>query len=118
MSRKAVFLALAACLLIALPAAANDIKIVNSSQWAIYHFQLSPTDNENWGPDQLQDHVVQPNSSFTLKGVPCDTYDVKLIDEDGDECIVAAVDVCAGAEEWHVSSEDLAACEGYGPNGE
>lgn len=114
MSRKAVLLAAGVSLLLCLPAAAENVKVVNQSQWGIYHFFLSPADTEDWGPDQLGDHVIEPNTSATLQGVPCDVYDVKLVDEDGDECIVAGVEVCSGNHEWTVTSEDLAACEGYG----
>lgn len=114
MSRKAVLLAACLCLLLALPAAAENVKVVNQSQWGIYHFFLSPADTDEWGPDQLREHVLEPNTAATLSDVPCNVYDVKLVDQDGDECIVAGVEVCSGNHEWVVTSEDLAVCEGYG----
>jgi hypothetical protein len=114
MSRKAVLLAAGVFLLLALPAAAETVTVVNQSQWGIYHFFLSPADTDQWGPDQLGDHVIEPNTSAKLDGVPCDVYDVKLVDQDGDECIVGGVEVCSGDHQWIVTSEDLAVCEGYG----
>lgn len=114
MSRKAV-LFLVAIVLVALPVAAKNanVKIVNKTEWTLHHFFLSSTEDEEWGPDQLGEHVVGTNESFTLTGVPCDTYDVRLIDEEGDECIVTEVDICGGSEQWVITSEDLAQCEGY-----
>lgn len=63
--------------------------------------------------DQLGDHVIKNGGSLTLTGIPCDEYDVKLVDEDGDECIVEAVDVCGEDDEWLITDDDLLECEGY-----
>jgi len=100
-----------------LPAAAHaagkkaNVKIVNKSDWEIHHFFLSPTEEEHWGPDQLGDDVVGTGEAFTLKTIPCDSYDVKLVDEDGDECVVEAVDICGGSEQWTITNQALLACE-------
>jgi hypothetical protein len=92
-------------------AADSVIHIKNKSDWEIHHFFLSPTEEEKWGPDQLGDKVIASNGSFELHKVPCDSYDIKLVDEDGDECVVAAVDICASKEGWVIDNEDLLACE-------
>lgn len=91
----------------------SDVTVNNESEWAINHFYLSPIDEEEWGPDQLGEHVIKNGGSFTLTDVPCDSYDVKLVDEDGDECIVAEVDICGSDDEWVITDEDLLECEGY-----
>ena len=102
-------------LAIALPAAAAakkaDVQITNRSDWDIHHFFLSAVDEEQWGPDQLGDEVIASGDSFTLTEVPCDEYDVRLVDEDGDECVVGAVDICGQNQSWVIKSEDLLACE-------
>ena len=101
----------------ALPAAAfaagktSDVKITNDTDWEIHHFYLSSTDEENWGPDQLGDDVIGTGESFVLADIPCDEYDVKLVDEEGDECVVGAVDVCGKGEEWVLTSNDLVECQ-------
>jgi hypothetical protein len=92
-------------------AAGNTVVIKNKSDWSIQHFFLSPVETEEWGPDQLGDHVINTGDTFTLKGVPCDSYDVRLVDEDGDECVVAEVDVCNGQEGWIITNDDLLDCE-------
>jgi hypothetical protein len=92
---------------------ANTVEVSNESDFVITHFHLSPVDEDSWGPDQLGDQVIGSGDSFSLSGVPCDSYDVKLIDEDGDECVVPGVDICGGDQGWVVTSEDLLECEGY-----
>jgi hypothetical protein len=100
-----------AALLIPAVAQAANVTIKNKSDWSITHFFLSPTETEEWGPDQLgEDVIIESGGTFTLTGVPCDAYDVRLIDEDGDECVVAEVDICAD-NGWVISNDDLLACE-------
>jgi hypothetical protein len=88
-----------------------SVKVVNKSDWEIHHFFLSPTEQDHWGPDQLGDDVIGTDEAFTLKTIPCDSYDVKLIDEDGDECVVEDVDICGGSEQWTITNKLLLACE-------
>lgn len=103
-------LCIAALLVPAAAQAASNVTIKNKSDWSITHFFLSPTETEEWGPDQLGDDVIGTGDTFTLTGVPCDAYDVRLVDEDGDECVVAEVDICAD-NGWVISNDDLLACE-------
>ncbi len=106
-----------ACAALLLPAAAeakpSKVVIKNKSDWEIHHLFLSPTDDDQWGADQLGEHVIEPGEAFELKGVPCDSYDVKLVDEDGDECEIADVDICGGSQGWVIDNDDLLECEGY-----
>jgi len=91
----------------------SSVLIVNDSDYAIFYLYMSPTSQETWGPDQLGSEIIDSGGgSFTLTGIPCDSYDVRLVDEDDDECIVPAVDVCADAG-WHITNDDLLRCEGY-----
>jgi hypothetical protein len=92
----------------------SDVNIVNKSDWAIAELYLSPVDETEWGPDQLAEHVIGPGESFKLTKVPCDTWDVRLVDEDGDECIVGSVDICANNETWTITSKDLLRCQAAG----
>ena len=94
----------------ALTASAGDVKITNASDWSLTHVFISAVDQEEWGEDQLGDKIIETGDSFTLTGVPCATYDVKLRDEDGDECEVADVDIC-GDGGWTIESDDLLACQ-------
>ncbi|MBI2397748.1 MAG: hypothetical protein HYV17_08115 [Xanthomonadales bacterium] len=87
------------------------VKIVNKSLWDIHHLYLSSVDDEEWGPDQLGDEVIGSGESFQLRGIPCDDYDVKIVDEDGDSCVVGGVSMCADNDAWVITDEDLLTCQ-------
>ena len=109
---------LALAVAVALPLAAHakakrsaDVKVTNRTEWEIHELYLSSTDEDSWGPDQLGDEVIGKDESFTILGIPCDDYDVKIVDEDGDACIVAKVDICGDNQEWAITTADLLKCQ-------
>ena len=89
----------------------SEVEFVNRSSWDIYELYISASDEEEWGPDQLEDGILESGGSFLLHSIPCDDYDVLLIDEDGDECILEEVDLCGDSEEWVITDKALLACE-------
>lgn len=91
----------------------SDVTIKNKSKWEIHHLFLSSTSDDEWGPDQLGDEVIGTGESFLLHSIPCDSYDVKLVDEDGDECEVEDIELCASSETWSITNDILLSCEGY-----
>lgn len=98
------------------PAAADrsnsEVEIINDSDWAIHQLYLSPVSEEDWGVDQLGEHVIEANGgSFTLNRIPCNDYDVRLVDEDGDVCVVGEVPLCGDSDSWTISNDDLLACQ-------
>ena len=113
MTRIAVLFGLAALFAVPAFAASTDaqVKIVNRSLWDIHYLYISPVDDEEWGPDQLGDDVIESGESFTLREIPCDAYDVKIVDEDDDECVVAAVVLCAGKDHWVIENDALLECQ-------
>lgn len=99
-----------------LPAGAQTavVTLVNDTSWDIHHLYLSPVTDEEWGEDQLGEHILESGGSFDLYKIPCDDYDVMLVDEDGDECIVEDIEICEMDEEWLLDDETLLACEFFG----
>ncbi|MES1241519.1 MAG: hypothetical protein ABUT39_07860 [Acidobacteriota bacterium] len=91
-----------------------NVTVHNNSEFAIHNFFLSPSEQNHWGADQLGDDVIGKGAKFTLTDIPCNNYDVKLVDEDGDECVVSDVDICGGNGNWNITDDDLLDCEGYG----
>ncbi len=87
------------------------IKVINESDWTIEHMYLSSTSDKNWGPDQLGDDTIETGQSFTLRNIDCDHYDVRLVDEDGDECVVQDVELCGDHTTWRITNKILLACE-------
>ena len=111
--KKTILVVLLAAL--ALPAFAKKatVKVINQSKWEIHHLYISPATEDDWGPDQLEDEILGKGDSITITDIPCDEYDVKVIDEDGDECIIEAADLCADNSYWKITDKDLLECEGY-----
>ena len=99
----------------ALPAFAEraTVKVINQSKWEIHHLFLSSSSDEEWGPDQLEDEILGKGDQITLTKIPCDEYDIKVVDEDGDECIIEAVSLCKDNSYWKITDKDLLECEGY-----
>ncbi|HEX8169481.1 MAG TPA: hypothetical protein VF824_02950 [Thermoanaerobaculia bacterium] len=89
------------------------VKIINQSKWEIHHLYLSSTDDDEWGDDQLGEDVLTKGDSVTLTDIPCDTYDIRVVDEDGDECIIEQADLCRDNSYWKITDKDLLECEGY-----
>jgi hypothetical protein len=101
----------AALAAVAMAAYASDLVIRNESAWDIHRIYLSSTDSESWGPDQLDDDILASGQTLTLHGVDCDTYDVRIVDEDGDACELRNVKLCSDRE-WTIDDEELLECEG------
>jgi hypothetical protein len=120
MSKRAVCVAVALALAWPVPGAAQaskpkaTITVQNKSAHDIHHLYLTPSDHDDWGTDQLGDHVIDARKgSFKITGIPCGTYDVRLVDQEGDECVVEEVDICAAKETWTINDKDLRACQGW-----
>jgi hypothetical protein len=97
----------------AAPKKKATVKIINQSKWEIHHIFLSSSSEEEWGPDQLEDEILKKGESLTLQGIPCDDYDIKVVDEDGDECVIEKVSLCGDDSFWKITDKDLLECEGY-----
>lgn len=116
MKRAAVtLLGIALVGLVGLPAVSwaqkVTVKVVNKSDWEIHQFFLSSSEEGEWGPDQLGENVIGAGESFELRNIPCDTYDVMLVDEAEDECIVEEVDICGEDESWVITNKILLGCQ-------
>jgi hypothetical protein len=88
-----------------------SIKVINQSRWAIHHLFLAPRTNHEWGVDQLGEEVIRTGQSFTLTDIECDLYDIRIVDEDGDECILERQDLCGEASTWKITNRGLRACK-------
>lgn len=94
-------------------AAKSDSKVVfvNQSSWSINELYFAPTRDEDWGEDHLGKHTLDQGDQLTLTGVACGTWDVRVVDEDGDECIIENVALCGDTDKWVIRDDDLLACQ-------
>ena len=89
----------------------NSITVDNLSGYGLYHIYLSPASSNYWGPDQLGRLVLESGYHVTLpQTFFSGMYDLKLVDEDGDSCIVPNVRV-SGDTTWDISTNWLLNCE-------
>lgn len=89
----------------------STVKLTNASSWAIRNVYLTPFDAEHWGRDQLGTHTLKTGASLELTGIACDTYDIRLVDEEGDACIIQDVDLCLQDARWTLDNDELVGCQ-------
>jgi hypothetical protein len=87
------------------------IKVVNNSSWEIRRFYLSPVDNDNWGPDQLNESSISSGATRNLN-VSWDQSTVKLVAEDQDGCFMYTTIEATGSQVWTITSDTTRNCGG------
>lgn len=93
------------------------VEVVNHSSFTINQMFLSSSGTNEWGPDRLADAVLHPGMTFTLFGFACPEpgalYDIRLVDEHGDECTLMQVSLCQEMQTLTLDNESLLRCEGW-----
>ena len=80
----------------------STITVINDESFAITDIYIDAV-GAPLGPNQL-DSALLPGDSITF-GLPCDTYDVEMIDEAGGDCIVNDTDLCLNDAVLHVDDQ-------------
>lgn len=88
----------------------SSLIIRNESSYAITEIYLSPVSSGTWGPDLLGGDVLFPGEEFAISLIDCDDYDIRIVDEDGDECVIEGVELCFDDALWRITDTELAAC--------
>ena len=92
--------------------AQTTINISNNCMWDIYHIYISSADDSDWGDDLLGDtDILETGESVRYTFLSSGSYDMKVIDEDGDECIMWGV-YLQGNESWNITDESHLECIG------
>ena len=63
----------------------------NNSGFAIYKFQMSSLNDDSWERDLLGPRVLNDGYSFTVTDIAPRLYDIRVIDEDRDSCVINGV---------------------------
>jgi hypothetical protein len=87
----------------------RTFEVDNRSSYRINHLYVSPIGYRYWGFDRLGSDILYPNYYVSVTVVP-GWYDVKLVDQDGDSCVVPSVDFRSG-DTWTLTDRVLVACE-------
>lgn len=104
-------LGIAAVLMLGSTAAlAGNVVFVNKSSWEIHEVYFAPASHSSWGEDHLGSDILERGDSLTLSGVSAGRWDVRLVDEDDDECVLENVEI-DGSDRWIITDEDLLGCQ-------
>ena len=72
-----------------------SLTVRNRSAGSVYRLYVSPSNAERWGPDQLGTRVILPGGDFTLTNILPGEYDLKAVDQNGNEAIRREINVFA-----------------------
>ncbi len=110
MKKAFAALALAVSFMQALPAVAATITIENASSWDIQEVYFAPFRQRDWGDDHLGKQVLKAGKTLSLNDVEPGVWDVRLVDEDDDECVVEGQQISA-SQTLVIDDEDLMNCQ-------
>lgn len=102
MKRTTRILALATTLLVitasaALFAGKQDFVLANKTGLTIAEVYVSASDTDNWEEDVLGQDVLEDEQSVKIRfatGATQCTFDLKIVDEDGDDLFWTDIDLC------------------------
>ena len=86
----------------------THVRVMNGlDNWDIHYVYISPASSSSWGEDQLySDQILRPGGTASW-AVDAGMFDLKAVDEDGDEYIRRNVSVPSGFTlEWLVVMSD------------
>ncbi|MGE0871024.1 MAG: hypothetical protein AB7P03_20840 [Kofleriaceae bacterium] len=88
-----------------IPSPGDDasLLVVNDSDFVIEQIYLAAIDDPSYGPNLLGGDVLFPGEQLEL-GVSCDFYDALVIDEQGVECELFGLDLCANDATWVINN--------------
>jgi len=87
----------------------HPVRIENRSSYDIREVYLSPASSSYWHQDVLGDDILRTGFVLTTYRT-VGYYDLRLVDEDGDVCVVANVSV-SGDTNWVITNSWLLNCE-------
>lgn len=87
------------------------IRINNDSRYDIYRIYASSAERPGWGGDLLGRHrILASDDSFTITDIVPGEWDIKFVDEDGDECTLRNVQVFENLT-WSITTNWLVRCQ-------
>ena len=87
----------------------TTFTVVNDSNYRIDHIYVSPVNYQIWGYDRLGNYVLRPGYRYEMSIVR-GWYDVKLVDKDGDQCVLRNINFANG-DTWMITDNILLVCE-------
>ncbi len=111
MSHRAIFSARACALALAVCAgctsSSGTLRITNNSDFSIVEMHVAPNGSTSWGGNLLNGDVLAPGETLTVD-TSCNTYDVLLVDEQGVDCEIDGIDLCANSADFVIQNNTCA----------
>lgn len=101
-----------AALSLAMPLSAQAATMVfaNKSSKEIHGVYFWPFTQSEWGEDRLGSAILEHGDSLVMSDVEHGAWNVMLVDEDGDQCIVVSLPIL-GDDRWDITDKDLLHCQ-------
>jgi hypothetical protein len=90
-------------------ALAGDLTVTNQSKYEIQELYVSRSNTDDWGNDLLGDETIANGGQFVVRNLLPGTYDLKVVDEDEDECVVEGVDLASNYT-WRLTDDVIESC--------
>jgi hypothetical protein len=92
------------------PTSAFDLVVINDANLSIIHkLYIAPAKSNKWGDDKLQSQTVVKNGRFTVRDVAGGVYDLKVVDDDDDTCVVSNINIDKSTE-WRLTDAIMLKC--------
>jgi hypothetical protein len=96
------------------PASAFDLVVINDANLSIIHkLYIAPAKSNKWSDDKLQSQTVAKNGRFTVRDVAGGVYDLKVVDDDDDTCVVSNINIDKNTE-WRLTDAIMLKCTAGG----
>ncbi len=87
----------------------STLSVVNDSDYTLIDIAVTPTGSRTWGPNLAPPGGLYPDEIITIS-LDCGTYDARVIDDLGAECILSRLDLCYQDADWVITNGALAGC--------
>ena len=91
-------------------ASGETMTIQNESEFDIRQIFLSKVSHRTWEEDILGSRILRSGRSIDVTNIDPGFYDVMLVDEDGDTCVLSGINLRRNRI-WSISTAGLLDCE-------
>jgi len=92
-------------------ASAFELVVVNEANFSIIHkLYIAPAKSKKWSEDKLQNQTIAKSGRFIIRDISGGSYDLKVIDDDDDTCVIPNINVDQN-KEWKLTDQIMLTCE-------
>ncbi len=92
------------------PASAFDLVVINEANFSIIHkLYIAPAKTDKWSDNKLQNQTIAKNGRFTVRDIAGGVYDLKVVDDDDDTCVVPNINIDQN-KEWKLTDIVMLSC--------